>query len=111
MNIMNMMKQAQNLQKRIQEVQKELEQKEIVKEYQNGAVTVMCDGQGVFKGIKLTASIINPENPESVDNDTVETLEDAINSAIIATCNEAKKDMEKKMKGLLPAGLNIPGLM
>lgn len=111
MNIMNMMKQAQNLQKRIQDVQKELEDKEVVNEFQNGAVKVACNGQGVFKSIKLSASVINPENPETVDQDMIETLEDIINNAIISTCNDAKKDMEKKMKGLLPAGLNIPGLM
>ncbi|MBR1754323.1 YbaB/EbfC family nucleoid-associated protein [bacterium] len=111
MNLMSMMKQAQNLQKRIQEVQKELDEKEIVKEYQNGAVKVTCNGQGSFKSIKLSAAVINPENPEAVDQDTIETLEDIINNAICETCNVAKKDMEKKMKGLIPGGLNIPGLM
>lgn len=111
MNLMGMMKQAQNLQKRIGEVQSELEKEVIVKEYQNGGVKVTCNGQGRFKSIKLSAEVINPENPSAVDQDTIETLEDMINEAITKTCDEAKEKMEKKMKGLLPAGLNIPGLM
>ena len=82
MNLMSMMKQAQNLQKKIQEVQKELETTEVSKDFQNGALTVICDGQGRFKAIKLSAAAINPANPESVDADTVEMLEDLINSSV-----------------------------
>lgn len=111
MNLMNMMKQAQNLQKRIGEVQNELEKEEIVREFQNGGVKVVCNGQGRFKSVKLSAHVINPEHPETVDQDAIETLEDIINEAITKTCDEAKGKMEKKMKSLLPAGLNIPGLM
>lgn len=111
MNLMGMMKQAQNLQKKIQEVQTELKNEEITKEYQNGGVKVSCNGQGHFKSIKLSAEVINPENPQSVDQDTIDTLEDIINDAITKTCTDAKEKMEKKMKSLLPAGLNIPGLM
>ncbi|MBQ9688773.1 YbaB/EbfC family nucleoid-associated protein [bacterium] len=111
MNLMSMMKQAQNLQKKIQEVQKELEEELVVKDFQNGAVTVTCNGQGRFKSIKLTAKAINPANPESVDADTVEMLEDLINEAVKSVSDEAREKMEKKMKSLLPAGINLPGLM
>jgi hypothetical protein len=111
MNLMSMMKQAQNLQKRIQEIQKELEDTEVSKEFQNGALKVACNGQGRFKYIKLSAEVINPSNPESVDADTIEMLEDLINESIKTVCDEAKEKMEKKMKGLLPPGLNLPGIM
>ena len=111
MNLMSMMKQAQNLQKKLQEVQKELEETEISKDFQNGAIVVKCDGQGRFKSIKLSASAINPENPESVDSDSIEMLEDLINSSIKSVCDDAKEKMEKKMKSFLPSGLNLPGLM
>ena len=111
MNLMGMMKQVQNLQKKVQEIQSELEKERIEKDYQNGGIKVACNGQGKFISIKLSAEVINPENPSAVDQDTIDTLEDLINNAITTTCDEAREKMEKKMKGLLPPGLNLPGLM
>ena len=109
MNIMQMMKQAQGLQKRLQDTQKELAALEITGEAANGAVKVTCDGQGKFKSIKLAAEAINPENPSSVDSDTIEMLEDIITSAINQASNKASKTMEDKMKAVT-GGINIPGL-
>lgn len=109
MNIMQMMKQAQGLQKKLQETQKELADLEITGEAANGAVKVICDGQGKFKSIKLTAEAINPENPSSVDTETVEMLEDIISAAIKQASDKASKAMETKMKSVT-GGINIPGL-
>lgn len=110
MNLANMMKQAQQVQKRLQDAQAELSKAEIVAEASNGAVTVICDGHGKFKSIKLTKQAINSENPESVDNETVEMLEDLISSAMKKATADAQKKMQDKMKGIVPAGINIPGL-
>lgn len=104
-----MMKQAQGLQKRLKDTQEELANLEITGEAANGAVKVTCDGQGKFKSIKLTAEAINPENPSSVDSDTVEMLEDIISSAINQASQKASKTMEEKMKAVT-GGINIPGL-
>ena len=109
MNIMQMMKQAQGLQKKLQDTQKELANLEITGEAANGAVKVICDGQGKFKSIKLSAEAINPENPTTVDSDTVEMLEDIITSAIKQASDKASKTMEDKMKAVT-GGINIPGL-
>ena len=109
MNIMQMMKQAQNLQKKLKDTQAELANIEITGEAAGGAVKVICDGQGKFKAIKLTAAALNPENPESVDQDTIEMLEDIITSAIQQASEKATKQMEEKMKAVT-GGLNIPGL-
>ena len=79
---MQMMKQAQGIQKRLKDTQQELANLEITGEAANGAVKVICDGQGKFKSIKLTAEAIDPENPSAIDADTVEMLEDIISSAI-----------------------------
>ena len=72
MNIMQMMKQAQTLQKKLKDTQEELAKMEIVGEAAGGAVKVTCDGQGKFKSIKMTAEALDPENPENVDQETVE---------------------------------------
>ena len=109
MDMMQMMKQAQGLQKRLKTAQDELANLEITGESAGGAVKVVCDGQGRFKSIKLTADAINPENPSSVDTDTVEMLEDVITTAILQASKQAVEQMETKMKSLT-GGLNIPGL-
>lgn len=109
MNIMQMMKQAQSIQKKLKDAQEELANTEITGESAGGAVKVTCDGQGKFKSIKLTAEAINPENPSSVDADTIEMLEDVISTAIFAASDKASKEMESKMKAAT-GGINIPGL-
>ena len=109
MNMMNMMKQAQNIQKRLKETQDELNQMDISGEAGNGSVKVICDGKGLFKSIKLSAEAINPENPSSVSEDTIEMLEDLITAAINQTSTKAQKVMEEKMKAVT-GGISIPGL-
>ena len=109
MNIMQMMKQAQGLQKKLKDTQEELANLEITGEAANGAVKVICDGQGRFQSIKLSAEAINPENPSAIDSDTVEMLEDIISSAIKQASDKAGKTMEEKMKAVT-GGINIPGL-
>lgn len=104
-----MMKQAQQMQKRLQDAQTELSNTEFSAEAGNGAVSVICDGQGKFKSIKLSKAALNPENPESVDTDTVEMLEDLITTAMNQATKDATAQMESKMKALT-GGINIPGL-
>ena len=109
MNMMNMMKQAQNIQKKIVEAQGELERMNIEGSAGNGSVNVVCDGKGQFKSIKLTAEAINPENPSSVSADDIEMLEDLISSAMRVATDKSKSEMESKMKSVT-GGINIPGL-
>lgn len=109
MNIAQMMKQAQQMQKKLQDAQTELANTEFTSISGNGAVTVVCDGQGKFKSIKLTKSALNPENPDSVDTDSVEMLEDLITTAMNQATNQASSEMQTKMKALT-GGINIPGL-
>lgn len=109
MDMMKMMKQAQNLQKKLKDTQDELSATEYTAESAGGAVKVVCDGQGRFKSIKLKAEAINPENPSSVDEDSIEMLEDVISTAILQASKQAVEQMESKMKSLT-GGINIPGL-
>lgn len=110
MNLANIMKQAQQVQKRLQEAQAELSKTEIKAEAANGAVTVICDGHGKFKSIKLSKQALNSENPEAVDDESVEMLEDLITSAMKQATTDAQAKMKQKMNGIVPAGVNIPGL-
>ena len=75
MNLANMMKQAQQVQKRLQDAQKDLAAAEIVAQAGNGSVTIVCDGHGKFKSIKLTKEAVNAENPSAVDSDVPPALQ------------------------------------
>ena len=109
MNMMQVMQQAQKMQKKIKETQEELDKAEVISSAANGAVVVTLSGQGKFKSIKLKPEAINPENPQSVDSDTVEMLEDILSEALKDATNKATAQMEAKMKSIT-GGINIPGL-
>lgn len=109
MNMMQVMQQAQKMQKKFKETQSELEQAEVISTAGNGAVTAILTGQGKFKAVKLTPEAINPENPASVDADTVEMLEDLLSQAFSDATKKANDQMEAKMKSIT-GGINIPGL-
>ena len=109
MNMIQMMQQAQKMQKRLKEVQDELANSEVTAKSNGGAVEVSMNGQIKFKKIKLTKAAINPENPDSVDDETVEMLEDLITQAMINATSEAAALMENKMKSVT-GGISIPGL-
>ena len=109
MNMMNMMKQAQNIQKKLVDAQNDLANMSIEGTAGNGSVTVICDGKGQFKSIKLSAEAINPENPSSISADDIEMLEDLISSAMKTAIDKSKSEMESKMKSVT-GGVNIPGL-
>ena len=109
MNFANMMQQAQKMQKKLQDAQAELAALEIPGEAGNGAVKVICNGQGKFKSIKLTPQAINPENPSSVDQDAIEMLEDLISQAMSQATEKANEKTEATMKNIT-GGIKIPGL-
>ena len=109
MNMMSMMKQAQNIQKRLKDAQEELKQTDITGEAGNGSVKIICDGKGIFKSIKLSPEAINPDSPSSVSEENIEMLEDLITAAINQATTQAQKGMEDKLKSIT-GGISIPGL-
>ena len=82
-NMNNLMKQAQRMQKQMEETTKELEEKEITAAAGGGAVEVTVTGKKEIKSVKL--------DPEVVDPDDIEMLEDLI----VAATNEALRKMEE----------------
>ena len=109
MNMIQMMQQAQKMQKKLKETQDELAQIEVNGMSAGGAVEVTFNGQGKFKSIKLKPQALNPDNPESVDKDALEMLEDLIIEAMTNATDKANAQMEAKMKAIT-GGINIPGL-
>ena len=82
-NMNNLMKQAQRMQRQMEEAQKELEEKEITAAAGGGAVEVTVTGKKEVTKIKL--------DPEAVDPEDVEMLEDVIMAAV----NEALRKAEE----------------
>ena len=109
MNFANMMQQAQKMQKKLQDAQADLSAMESGGEAGNGAVKVVCNGQGKFKSIKLAPEAINPENPSAVDQDTLEMLEELIAQAMNQATEKAAEKSEAAMKNIT-GGIKIPGL-
>ena len=110
-NIQQMMKQAQQMQKQMESAQEELQNTEVTGESGSGAVTVIMNAKNEIRSIKIKPEAVNPENPASVDEETIEMLEDLILSALQDANKKAAATVEQKM-GAMTAGLpiKIPGL-
>ncbi len=83
MNMNNLMKQAQKMQKKMEEAQAALAEKTIEVTSGGGAVKIVITGKKVVQSIKI--------NPEVVDPDDVEMLEDLMLSAV----NEAVRQADE----------------
>ena len=97
----NLMKQAQRMQRQMEENQKALEEKEFTAAAGGGAVEITVSGKREVTKVHI--------EPEAVDPEDVEMLEDliaaAVNSAVAAVDKESEEEMAK-----MTGGLNIPGL-
>ncbi|MCR4881405.1 MAG: YbaB/EbfC family nucleoid-associated protein [bacterium] len=110
-NLQQIMKQAQMMQKKAEEMQEELAGIMVNGVAGGGLVDVTMNGKRDFISIKIKPEAINPENPSAVDQDTLETLEDLIASAMKEAAQKASNVSEEKLKSIT-GGLNlkIPGL-
>ena len=82
-NMNNLMKQAQRMQRQMEEQQAELENKEFSATAGGGVVEVTVTGKREVTKVKI--------DPEAVDPDDVEMLEDMI----MAATNEALRQLEE----------------
>ena len=98
MNIQQMMKQAQQMQERLQQ---ELAATEVEATAGGGMVTVVMSGQKQVKRLAI--------DPEVVNADDVEMLQDLIVAAINDAQRKVDETVSGKMGGLM-GGLKIPGL-
>lgn len=106
-----MLKQAQQMQKQMEHTQDELTKMEVVGVAGGGAISVTLNGKNEFQSIKIKPEAINPDNPESVDEETVEMLEDLITSALKDGNSKVSSLIQEKMSSITGGmNLNIPGL-
>ena len=93
MNMQAMMQQAQKMQEQLEKAKAELEDSLFDGTAGGGLVTVTLDGAKKIYEVKI--------DPQAVDPDDVEMLEDLI----VAAFNDAFRQVEEMEKELLPAGM------
>jgi len=97
----DIMKQVQKMQAKMETVQAELEQDRVEGTAGGGMVKVVANGKQEIVEVKI--------EPEVVDPDDVEMLEDLIVAAVNQAQQNAQELASEKMASVT-GGLNIPGL-
>lgn len=100
-NMQQLMKQAQKMQKQMEQAQAELEEKELTATAGGGMVEVVITGKKEIKSIKI--------DPEVVDPDDVESLEDLVLVAVNEAIRQAD-ELSQKTMGKLTGGMPTGGL-
>ena len=100
-NVSNVVKQAQKMQEEMEKVQAEIEEKTVEATAGGGMVTVTANGKKEILSLKI--------NPEAVDPEDVETLEDLVMVAVNDAIKKAEDMMAEGMSAIT-GGINIPGL-
>ena len=96
---MNMIKQAQKMQQDMQKMQEELENQEYTAQAGGGVVSATVSGKHELKSLAI--------DPEAVDPEDVEMLQDLIVAAVNEAMRTASSDAAASM-GQLTGGLNLP---
>lgn len=100
-NMGGMMKQLQKMQAKMEEIQGELEQAQVEGSAGGGMVKVIVNGKQDLQEIKI--------DPEVVDPEDVEMLQDLI----VAAVNQARQkaqELQAEQMSALTGGINIPGM-
>jgi DNA-binding YbaB/EbfC family protein len=105
MDIMGLMKQAQQMQAKMAEAQTELETAQVEGEAGGGLVKVTLTAKGALKAIAIDPSLLKAEERE--------ILEDLIVTAHAQARAKADEAMAEKMKSVtgglqLPPGMKLP---
>src|ERR1700722_8316992 len=95
-------KQAKAMQEQFSQMQNQLQSLEITGSAGNGLVTIVLNGDHELKQLKI--------NPQCVDPEDVEGLEDLIKAAFKDAHEKVQKESITKLAGGLPPGMpSLPG--
>jgi len=97
-----LMRQAAKIQQQMEEVQNELANKTVESTSGGGAVKITAKCDGTLAAVKIDPQAVNPED--------VQLLEDLILTAVNSALAEAKETSNKEMEQVT-SGLQIPGLI
>ena len=97
----NIMKQAQQMQQKMLQMQEEMAQRTVEASVGGGMVAVTANGRAEILSVKI--------EPQAVDPDDVEMLEDLILAGVNEALRKAQEMMNDEMSKLT-GGMKIPGL-
>ncbi|MBR2790316.1 MAG: YbaB/EbfC family nucleoid-associated protein [Eggerthellaceae bacterium] len=102
MDMRQMMKQAQKMQLQMARVQEELKALELEGSAGGGMVKAVANGEGRIVSISI--------NPDAVDPDDVEMLEDMVLAAVNDALTQIAEESNARM-GAVTGNMRIPGMM
>ncbi len=97
----NLLRQAQEMQKKMKSVESGLEERIVEGTSGGGAVKVYLNGLQQIQGVKI--------QPEAVDHDDVEGLEDLVMTAVKLAI-QASRELREREMGKVTGGMNLPGM-
>lgn len=100
MNQQAMLKQLQKMQAEMARAQAELAELEVTGQAGNGLVQVTCTAAGEWRGVKIDPKLIDPDDPDMLQDLVLAALQDAK-----ATAEQAQQER----LGPLTAGISLPG--
>lgn len=100
-NMNNLMKQAQKMQKQMAQMQEEMESKEFEATVGGGVVKAVVTGKKELSKVTI--------DPEAVDPDDVEMLEDLVVAAVNEALRMAEEATNSQMSKLT-GGMGMPGM-
>ena len=101
MNMNKLMKQAKQMQAKMSKMQEELESKTVEATAGGGVVKVVVNGKKEVIDLEI--------DPDAVDPEDVEMLEDMILAAVNEGMREVQDMVDDEM-GKVTGGMNIPGM-
>jgi DNA-binding YbaB/EbfC family protein len=96
-----LLKQAQKMQAQVVKMQEEMQKREVEGSAGGGMVKVVMNGSYGLVSIKI--------NPEVVQPQEVEMLEDLIMAAHVSACEKIKEESEAAY-GAITGGMKLPGM-
>jgi nucleoid-associated protein EbfC len=101
MDLNKMMQQVQQMQAEMAKAQEELANETVEASAGGGMVTVVANGAGEIKGIKIAPEAIDPDDPELLADMILAAVNEAIRSA---------NNLAQSRLGGLAGGFGLPGL-
>lgn len=101
-NLGNLMKQAQQMQAKMEDMQAQLADAEISGQSGGGMLKITLSGKGAAKSVKIDPSLIDPTDPEMLED------------LIVAALNDARVKLDaftQEKMGEVTGGLQLPGGM
>jgi DNA-binding YbaB/EbfC family protein len=95
-------RQANKMTEKIEQRKAELAEEVVEGKSGDGLVVVLASGTQEIKSIKI--------NPEAVDSNDIDMLEDLLVAAVNGALNTSRSHMQEEL-GKLTGGIKIPGLL